>query len=43
MSDAKSLGIVGMKERIARLGSELTITSRRGKETRLDITLPIES
>jgi len=43
LSDAKSLGIVGMKERIARFGGELTITSRRGKGTRLDINLPIES
>ncbi|PYS27630.1 MAG: histidine kinase, partial [Acidobacteria bacterium] len=43
LGDPKSLGIVGMKERIARLGGELTITSRRGKGTRLDINLPIET
>ena len=43
LGDPKSLGIVGMKERIARLGGELTITSRRGNGTRLDINLPIET
>jgi signal transduction histidine kinase len=40
MKDMKSLGIVGMKERISRLGGEFKIQSGRGKGTRLDIILP---
>jgi PAS domain S-box-containing protein len=40
MKDAKSLGIVGMKERIARLSGEFNIFSEPGKGTRLDITIP---
>jgi signal transduction histidine kinase len=39
-TDFKSLGIVGMKERIARLGGEFNIFSEPGKGTRLDIVIP---
>jgi signal transduction histidine kinase len=40
LRDTKSLGIVGMKERIARLGGEFGIFSEPGKGTRLDIIIP---
>lgn len=36
----KSLGIVGMKERIARFGGEFKLFSEPGKGTRLEITIP---
>lgn len=35
-----SLGILGMKERVARIGGEFNIFSRPGKGTRIDITIP---
>jgi PAS domain S-box-containing protein len=35
-----SLGIVGMRERISRLGGELVLSSTQGQGTRVDITLP---
>jgi len=38
----QSLGIVGMKERISRLGGEFNILSEPGKGTRLDIVIPIK-
>ncbi len=38
--DLKSLGIVGMRERISRLSGELKIFSEPGKGTRLDIVIP---
>jgi len=38
--DLKSLGIVGMRERISRLGGEFNIFSEPGKGTRLDIIIP---
>ena len=40
MNNMKSLGIVGMKERISRLGGEFNIVSEPGKGTRLDIIIP---
>ena len=40
MNNRKSLGIVGMKERISRLGGEFNIVSEPGKGTRLDIIIP---
>jgi signal transduction histidine kinase len=39
-SDFKSLGILGMKERIARVGGDLKFFSEPGKVTRLGITIP---
>ena len=39
-TDLKSLGIVGMKERISRLGGDFNIVSEPGKGTRLDIIIP---
>ena len=36
-----SLGIVGMKERIARVGGDLAIQSQPGKGTRVEIFVPI--
>jgi signal transduction histidine kinase len=39
----KSLGIVGMKERIARLGGQFNIFSEPGKGTRLDIVIPAQN
>jgi signal transduction histidine kinase len=38
----KSLGIVGMKERIFRLGGEFNIFSEPGKGTRLDLIIPVQ-
>jgi signal transduction histidine kinase len=42
-TDLKSLGIMGMKERIARLGGEFNIFSEPDKGTRLDIVIPAEN
>jgi signal transduction histidine kinase len=39
-ADLKSLGIVGMKERISRIGGAFQIFSEPGKGTRLDILVP---
>ena len=38
----KTMGIVGMKERIARLSGDLKILSTPGKGTRLEIVVPVE-
>jgi PAS domain S-box-containing protein len=38
--DLKSLGIVGMRERIARLGGDFNIFSGPGQGTRIDIVIP---
>ena len=40
-TDVKSLGIVGMKERIVRLGGEFNIFSEQGTGTLLDISIPV--
>jgi PAS domain S-box-containing protein len=40
INDLRSLGIVGMKERISRVGGEFRIRSQRGKGTRIEISLP---
>jgi PAS domain S-box-containing protein len=40
INSAKSLGIVGMRERIARLGGKFNILSGPGKGTRLEIEIP---
>jgi PAS domain S-box-containing protein len=37
----KSLGIVGMKERISRIGGDFSCSSEIGKGTRLDIEVPV--
>ena len=37
----KSLGIVGMKERISRIHGEFNFISELGKGTRLEITVPV--
>jgi PAS domain S-box-containing protein len=39
----KSLGIVGMKERINRLGGQFNIVSEPGQGTRLDIIIPTKN
>jgi PAS domain S-box-containing protein len=41
-SGLKSLGIVGMKERISRLGGHLKLFSEPGKGTRLDFAIPVK-
>ena len=41
--DVKSLGIVGMKERIARIGGEFNIFSEPDKGTRLDMIIPAQN
>src|SRR5262249_46031221 len=43
ITDVKSLGIVGMKERIARIGGEFNIFSEPDKGTRLDMTIPAQN
>jgi PAS domain S-box-containing protein len=40
MSASNSLGIVGMNERIAKMGGDFAISSRPGKGTRLDMIIP---
>ena len=40
-SDLRSLGIVGMKERISRIGGAFSISSEPGKGTRLDLKVPV--
>lgn len=40
-SDLKSLGIIGMKERIARIGGEFNFFSEPGRGTRLEIIIPV--
>ncbi len=39
-TDLRSIGIVGMRERITRLDGTFNILSERGKGTRLDIVIP---
>ena len=39
-ADLRSLGIIGMKERISRLGGLFQVFSEPGKGTRLDILIP---
>jgi len=39
--DLKSMGIVGMKERISRIGGDFRIFSETGKGTRLEIVVPL--
>ena len=41
MSDLRSLGIAGMKERITRIGGQFNIKSRPGKGTRVEIEVPL--
>ena len=43
IKDLKSLGIVGMKERIVRVGGAFNIQSRRGHGTRIEISIPVQS
>jgi len=43
ITDVKSLGIVGMKERIARIGGEFNIFSEPDKGTRLDMIIPAQN
>ena len=40
-SSARSFGILGMRERIAALGGNVRIRSRKGRGTRLTVVLPI--
>jgi len=42
MSDLKSFGIVGMRERVHRIGGEFNIFSGPGRGTRLEIVAPIQ-
>jgi PAS domain S-box-containing protein len=42
-NDLKALGIVGMEERITRLGGHFRIFSEPGRGTRVDITVPTQS
>jgi len=43
LNDMTSLGIVGMKERVSRVGGEFKIRSQLGQGTRIEISLPIKS
>src|SRR5262249_6775845 len=43
IKDVKSLGIVGMKERIARIGGVFNIFSEPDKGTRLDMIIPAQN
>ena len=43
INDLRSLGIVGMKERISRLGGIFNISSGPSQGTRIDITIPTEN
>ncbi|MFQ6676209.1 MAG: PAS domain S-box protein [Fidelibacterota bacterium] len=42
LSDPNSFGILGMRERVYPWGGELTIAPRKGKGTRLKVTLPVK-
>ena len=42
INDRKSFGIVGMKERVHRIGGEFNIFSGPGRGTRLEIAAPIK-
>ena len=43
LNDMRSLGIVGMRERISRVGGKFKIQSQRGQGTRIEIRVPIQS
>ena len=40
LSDSRSLGLLGMRERATSLGGTVTITGERGRGTTLTLTLP---
>jgi signal transduction histidine kinase len=42
LTELKSLGIIGMKERISRIGGEFNYSSKVGKGTRLEINVPVD-
>jgi signal transduction histidine kinase len=42
ISDPKSFGIVGMRERVHRIGGEFNIFSSPGRGTRLEISVPLK-
>ncbi len=43
ISDPKSFGLVGMRERVDFIGGEVTIVGFPGKGTRITVTLPLET
>ena len=42
ISDLKSLGLLGMRERAVLFGGEVVITSKKGKGTKVTLTIPYE-
>src|SRR5207253_11222739 len=42
INDRKSFGLVGMRERVHRIGGEFNIFSLPGRGTRLDISIPLK-
>ena len=38
--DTDGFGLAGMRERVEQMGGNLTISSRRGKGTKIAVTLP---
>jgi signal transduction histidine kinase len=40
LSDNRSLGLIGMRERVNFIGGEITIKGKKGKGTTIDITVP---
>ena len=42
LDDAKSFGIIGMKERAYICGGTLLLTSEPGKGTKIDLSMPIK-
>jgi signal transduction histidine kinase len=41
LKGSKSLGIIGMKERMFQIGGEFNCSSEIGKGTRLEIKIPV--
>jgi signal transduction histidine kinase len=39
----KGSGLIGLKDRAEALGGSLTVTSRAGNGTSLDVTIPLDS
>jgi signal transduction histidine kinase len=39
----KGSGLIGLKDRAEALGGSLTVTSRAGSGTSLDVTIPLDS
>jgi signal transduction histidine kinase len=42
-TERQSFGLAGIKERIGTLGGKVRVTSSKGKGTRVEVTVPVES